>query len=330
MHLTTLFSVAIIAAPVTLSLLYGLIYWQRSYQIGQKIRELGPQSHYEKKGTPSMGGVALLIAQTVALYAIGMSELSMIYLIALWGAGLIGIYDDLLKMLQKSSGVSMRFKMGGLSLLALAQSFLFFSNTGTLLPGYGFIGLPFIMAVILSFFAYTGTSNAINLTDGLDGLVSGVLLSFWLMVLLLCEKFTPLCLSWGWPIAEMIALSWVNLITLSSFLVFNIKPAFIFMGDSGALALGASIAAIFCYLQCPFLLLLLLFVPVLETISVMLQIASMRLYKKRLFKMAPLHHHFELSGLQENTIVIGMGVGNTVVGLSALAGLWWLYWDRIL
>lgn len=329
MNLLSLLSVAVLVAAPTFIFIYALIAWQRSSKIGQWIREVGPQSHQLKKGTPSMGGLAIILGQTIGLLFLSpVSPLIKTYLIALWGAGLLGSYDDLLKIFKISSGISMRFKMGILTLLALSQSGLSLEWTSTLIPGYGMIALPGIIGMLLYFFAYTGTSNAVNLTDGLDGLVSSVLLSFWLIVLFLCQKLTPLCISWDWPVSDLILLSWVNLISLCSFLVFNIRPAFIFMGDSGALGLGAAIAATFCAIKSPLLLILFLFIPVIEALSVMIQVFSFKVFKKRIFKMAPLHHHFELSGYSENSIVIAFTTVNSSIGALSLWAFWEIYWSR--
>lgn len=329
MNLHFLLSFALSVSLPTFVFIYALIIWQRSSKIGQWIRDLGPQSHQVKKGTPSMGGLAIILGQTLGLFTSApLSPLIQTYLVALWGAGLLGAYDDLLKIFKVSSGISMRFKMCVLTLLALFQSGLSLEWTTTLIPGYGIIAIPGVIGLLLYFFAYTGTSNAVNLTDGLDGLVSSVLISFWVIVLFLCQQLTPLCLSWSWPVSELILLSWINLLSLCSFLVFNIRPAFIFMGDSGALGLGAAIAAIFCSIHSPLLLVAFLFVPVIEAISVILQVFSFRLFKKRLFKMAPLHHHFELSGYSENSIVIGFTIINSAIGVLTLWLLWERYWGQ--
>jgi phospho-N-acetylmuramoyl-pentapeptide-transferase len=170
--------------------------------------------------------------------------------------------------------------------------------------------------------AYTGTSNAVNLTDGLDGLVSGVLLSFWCVMLFLCEQLTPLALTWQWPMQELLILCWINLVSIGCFMSLNYYPAMIFMGDSGALALGSAIAAVFCYLKSPLLLIVLLFVPVIEALSVILQISSFKLFKKRIFKMAPLHHHFELSGYSETSVMLSLSALNLVVALVGLYFFW--------
>lgn len=330
MHLPSLLSLTALTAIPTILALAGLIAWQRSSQLGQWIRALGPKSHLKKKGTPSMGGVALIIGQTLALIGnLGWTPLIQTYCFALWGAGLLGVVDDLFKIFQINSGISMRTKMLGLSALTLLQFGFSWQWGSTLLPGYGLIALPGIALLVLHLLCYTGCSNAVNLTDGLDGLVSGVLISFWVITLFLCEQLTPLALSWGWPVGQIVPLCWVNIISLSSFLIFNAHPAFIFMGDSGSLALGASTAALFCTLQSPLLLIVWLSVPVIEALSVMLQVGSFKLYQVRIFKMAPLHHHFELCGYSEKIVVGAFTAFNAAVGFASLFLLSESYWAQI-
>lgn len=316
-----LFLIGSVVVPTILSLI-ALIFWQRRIGLSQWIRTLGPE-HEGKQGTPSMGGAAVILGQTLGLIgSCGWTPLTKVYCFALWGGGLLGGIDDLLKMLRVNQGMSARHKM--LGLIVLTFLILGWPNSpgATLIPGYGFITLPIVVIVGLNLVAFTGTSNAVNLTDGLDGLLSCVLMSFWFVMLFLCQILTPLPVSWGWPIAELTVLCWVNLLSLGSFLIFNIHPALIFMGDCGALSLGASIAAIFCWLSSPLLMILLLSVPVIETLSVIAQTASFKLRRVRIFKMAPVHHHFELCGWSEPQIVSAFCGLNGVVGFLFIGSLW--------
>lgn len=281
----------------------------RKLKIGQSERELGPKSHLGKSGTPTMGGIILIISTLVLsafLYfdysgdepEIATRLLPMIFVTL--GFGIIGFIDDFKKViLHNTDGLSPKAKMAGLLLISIIYvvmlTFVFkngcdiyipFMNKYIELPIYVYI--PFALAVIL------GTTNAVNLTDGIDGLSTSVT-----TIILTCLTVISIILN----VKETTIFGCIVIGCALGFLLFNLHPAHIFMGDTGSLLLGGAIAGIALYLKLPLLLLIIAIIPVLETLSVIIQVAYYKKTKKRFFKMAPLHHHYELSGWNENKVV---------------------------
>ena len=287
-----------ISFVVTVILSLIIIPYLRKLKIGQVVRTDGPEEHLKKSGTPTMGGIMMLIVM-IGILAIFAFEYPVLLLaiVLILGYGIVGFIDDRKKLVEKSSdGISAKMKMILLfvfSVLFLVLYMVFLDwGTGTNIPFLDWAGV----FVVFTMLVMLGTSNAINLTDGLDGLASGV-------SAIIVTFFTAVAIKRG--DYAMVVLGATTVGTTLGFLVFNVKPAKVFMGDTGSLALGAAIAAIAILMKMPMYLLLVALIPVLETLSTALQVIYFKATKgKRLFKMAPLHHHLELSGLKETTIVI--------------------------
>ena len=284
----------------------------KKVKVGQIEREDGPQSHLKKQGTPTMGGIIFMIAIiicTTGVYAIlhlvGHSEVAQNLLPMLCltiGFGIIGFIDDFKKLvLQNTEGLKPSYKMLGLFLISIAYTFFIikFCNIGTetYIPFIKvYLNLPLFVYIPFAILVILATTNAINLTDGIDGLSSSV-------SAIIIATFTAIAMMQGKNEATIFGSIVIGAVL--GFLMFNLHPAKVFMGDTGSLFLGGVISSIALYLKMPLLLLIVALVPILETISVILQVAYFKATGgKRLFKMSPLHHHFELSGWSENKVVI--------------------------
>ncbi len=275
----------------------------RKLKVGQIVREDGPKSHLKKSGTPVMGGIVMIIVVTIilAVNLVNYKEL-IIPIVAIFGCGIIGFIDDYKKLVKKNTeGLSPKKKIFGLLIITALVIVLYLKvfNFGTeiIVP---FVNQPLYLSplvfVIFTAFVFIGTTNAVNLTDGLDGLASGVVAIIMTFFTLIAIKNQE---------KDMIILGASCVGTCLGFLVFNYHPAKVFMGDTGSLALGGAVAAIAIMLKMPLYLLIVAFVCVFDTISVALQVIYFKITKgKRLFKMAPFHHHLELSGMKETKVVI--------------------------
>jgi len=308
-----------IALIMTVALMPVFIPLLKRMKFGQSIREEGPQSHLKKTGTPTMGGLVFLISiiVTVLLVAAFNGELTtpvVILLIVLFGYGLIGFLDDFIKVvLKRNLGLTSLQKLLAQIVIAVLSFFLLRAN--------GFdtaLGIPFTdvsielgwVYVLFIVFWLVGFSNAVNLTDGLDGLVAGTAsIAFAAFgILAIVQQETGIAL-FTFAVAG----------GLIGFLVFNKYPAKVFMGDTGSLALGGALAMVSILLKQELLLLLIGLVFVIETASVILQVGSFKLRKKRIFKMSPIHHHFELSGWSEwKVVTVFWGVGFISAAIAVL------------
>ena len=274
----------------------------RKYKIGQTVRTDGPQSHLSKNGTPTMGGIMMIIVLSLILIINGITKpILFLALVPVLGFGIIGFIDDYKKLVLKSpDGLSAKLKMAGLFVVSILfivlYLFVFNLSTNTIIPFFNQpidLGIP--VFIVFAMFVLLGTSNAVNLTDGLDGLASGV-------VAIIMTFFTLVSYKMG--NSEMVTLGISTVGTCLAFLLFNTHPAKVFMGDTGSLALGGAVAAIALILQMPLYLIIVALVCIIDTVSVMLQVTYFKITKgKRLFKMAPFHHHLELSGLKETVVV---------------------------
>ncbi|MDO4282606.1 MAG: phospho-N-acetylmuramoyl-pentapeptide-transferase [Clostridia bacterium] len=274
----------------------------KRHKIGQIVRDDGPQSHLKKSGTPIMGGIVMIIVSSILL-AINAFKYPVLILamISILGFGIIGFIDDYKKLILKNTeGLSPKKKMLGLFIVTAIFIFAYLKifNLGTdiIIPLFH---QPFALSmpvfIIFTAFILLGTSNAVNLTDGLDGLASGV-------VAIIMTFFTLIALKNGEQ--DMVILGSVVTGTCIGFLVFNFHPAKVFMGDTGSLALGGAVAAIAIIMKMPLYLAIVAFVCIIDTLSVILQVLYFKATKgKRLFKMAPFHHHLELSGMKETKVV---------------------------
>lgn len=321
-----------------LSLLLGpMIIRKLSLHHGQIIRGDGPQSHFSKAGTPTMGGTLILIA--VLLSTLLWSDLTNGYvwlvLLTTLGFGAIGYWDDYRKLVLKHSrGMPAKQKFLLQSLLGLFAAFyLYFTaklpvETQLVLPflKHIFITLgPFF--IIFTYFVIVGTSNAVNLTDGLDGLaiMPAVMISIALGVFAYAtgniHHATYLAIPYVPGVGEIVVFCGALVGAGLGFLWFNTYPAQVFMGDVGSLALGAALGTIAVIVRQEIVFFLMSGIFVLETVSVILQVGSYKLTGKRIFKMAPIHHHFELKGWPEPRVIVRFWIITFVLVLCGLATL---------
>lgn len=305
--MSTVQNLTIVIATLALTIVigYAIIPILHKMKFGQTIREEGPKAHQQKAGTPTMGGLIFFASITMStlifsfLYDIWSTEV-WIMLIVFIGYGLIGFLDDfIIVVMKRNLGLTSLQKLiaqivvGVIAYFLLRQSEYF--DTAIAIPFTSWTFDLGIFYVVFLVFWLVGFSNAINLTDGLDGLVGGT------------TFFTFLAFAWIAYAADVVSVTLVSIITATAmlgFLYFNRKPAKVFMGDTGSLALGGLIATISILLKIELLLLLIGLIYVIETLSVIIQVISFKTTGKRVFKMSPIHHHFELSGWSEWRVVL--------------------------
>ena len=310
------FQTKMLLASFGVTVILGLIIVPilRKFKIGQIERADGPQSHLKKQGTPTMGGIiimlGIIIVTTVAYiyYKSKDPELAkhLIPILCLTtGFGVIGLIDDFKKLfLKNTEGLKPSLKMFGLLIISVifvtylvwglklgTETYIPFADIYINIPVW--IYIPFAILVILA------TTNAINLTDGIDGLSSSVS-----TIIITCLTV----IATMYEAKEIIVFGAIVIGATLGFLMFNIYPAKAFMGDTGSLFLGGVVSGIALYLKMPILLLVIAIRPGIETISVMIQVVVFKKTGKRIFKMAPIHHHFELSGWRENQVVMVFSV----------------------
>ena len=294
-------------ASVVLSLIIVPIL--RKLKVGQIERTEGPQSHLKKQGTPTMGGIIMILVIVVLggfLYLdfakdqIEVARAILPLIGVAVGFGLIGFIDDFKKLVLKNTkGLKPSYKMIGLLIISVAYViYLVYGlkiGTETYIPIIKtYINIPIYLYIPFAIVVILGATNAINLTDGIDGLSTSVT-----TIILTCLTIISVILG----IKEVTVFGSILIGTCLGFLLFNLYPAKVMMGDTGSLLLGGAIAGMAIYLKMPLLLLIIALVPILETLSVIIQVAYFKKTGNRIFKMAPLHHHFELSGWKENKIV---------------------------
>jgi phospho-N-acetylmuramoyl-pentapeptide-transferase len=309
---------------------------QRGY--GQLIRDDGPQAHMAKRGTPTMGGTVMIIAGILGYLAATLTlgpALSAGGLLAIGvfaGMGAVGFLDDYLKIRRnRSLGLTKTAKFLGQALVAVifAIGAEYVAETSTHLSFIGVTKLDFgVFFVLWCFLVLGGTSNAVNLTDGLDGLAAGTsALLFGAYTVIAFWQFRhPAFYSLGVTIhADALAIAAAAAMGAAlGFLWWNAPPAQIFMGDTGSLAIGGMLAALAVLTETQLLLVILGGLFVVETASVILQVFAFRLFRRRVFKMAPLHHHFELAGWRETTVIVRFWI---IGGLAVAFGLGLFYAD---
>ena len=311
------FSISIILCPVVIPFLKRL-------KFGQYVREDGPRSHLKKAGTPTMGGLIILIsvAVTSSLYLRDYPEILPI-LFSTVGFGLIGFLDDYIKVVMRRSlglrawqklvlqfGVTVIFAYYYTEQLHYEMQMLI-PFTGGIATGR-YISLPIGLFLPFLFFVMVGTVNGTNFTDGLDGLASSV-------TLLVAVFFTVVAVGTGSTAAPVCA---AVAGALMGFLVFNVYPASVFMGDTGSLALGGFVASTALLLKMPLYILIVGAIYLIEVLSVILQVGYFKItHGKRIFKMAPIHHHFEQSGWAETKVVAVFSIVTALFCLIALAAL---------
>lgn len=304
------FLVSVVLCPI-------IIPFLRRLKFGQTVRDEGPESHLKKNGTPTMGGLVILasILITSLIYVGKYPDIIPVLFMTL-GFGLIGFLDDYIKVVMKRSlGLTALQKMALQFIVTVVFIIYYFKvaemDTGIMIPfmgGKSFV-MPVWLFVIFVFIVVLGTVNGVNFTDGLDGLASGVTAIvatfFTIAALILNPDMTPIT---GAVVGALLG-----------FLLFNTYPARVFMGDTGSLALGGFVASIALMLHMPLFIVIVGLIYLVEVISVMLQVGYFKMtHGKRIFKMAPIHHHFELSGYSETQVVAAFSV---ITALLCLVGV---------
>lgn len=314
-----------------------LIVWARRHHVGQPIRTDGPQQHLSKAGTPTIGGVAIVAAASLGYLAahvrpgLVFTRSGMFVMVLIVAAGGVGFADDWIKVTnERNLGLSKSQKFGGLFAVAmlftlltlnlskphLELSFTRFDSIGWMMPAW--------LWVIWALLLLLGTTNAVNLTDGLDGLASGTAIQAFICYTIICFW------AFRYPAYEVphaLDLSVVAVAmagALAGFLWWNAAPAQIFMGDTGSLAIGAGLAGLALLSNTQLLLPIIGGLFVYETVSVILQVASFRLFGRRIFRMAPVHHHFEQKGWPETTVLIRFWI---IAGMCTVVALGVFYAD---
>ena len=332
--------VSIIGTPVAIRL-----FRNRGY--GQEIRDDGPSSHQTKRGTPTMGGT-VIIAATLLGYGSaqifnlvstgrGPSASALLVLYLMTGLGVVGFLDDFIKIKkQRNLGLNKTAKLVGQFVVGISFAVLSlqFENDAGIAPASTdlsfvrptVIGLGAIGFVIFAYFMITAASNAVNLTDGLDGLAAGssvmvftsyVVIAFWQFGNNCARELTEGCYQVRDPL-DIALVAAAAMGACFGFLWWNASPAKIFMGDTGSLALGGALAGLAIVTRTELLLIILGGLFVVETLSVIIQVAAFRTMKRRVFNMAPIHHHFELAGWVENTVIVRFWI---IAGLAVAFGL---------
>jgi phospho-N-acetylmuramoyl-pentapeptide-transferase len=345
-------SVALVASLVGTPL---VIRYFRARGFGQLIRDDGPQAHLAKRGTPTMGGIAIILA-AVAGYIAATLTVGPVYspggLLAMatfTATGLVGFLDDYIKLRhQRSLGLTKTAKFTGQAIVATAFAFWaeYVAATATSMSFIGPLEIDFgRFFVIWCFLILAAVSNAVNLTDGLDGLAAGTsalifgaytIIAFWIWRHGTAQyengEFVPgsyegLYTFEAWLHADALAIAGAAALgACLGFLWWNAPPAKIFMGDTGSLAIGGMLASLAVLTETELLLVILAGLFVVETLSVIVQVFAFRVFKRRVFKMAPLHHHFELTGWAETTVIVRFWI---VAGLAAFFGLGLVYADYL-
>jgi phospho-N-acetylmuramoyl-pentapeptide-transferase len=309
-----------------------------AYKIGQAVRDDGPQTHLIKSGTPTMGGALILVAVAVTtlLWADLQNRYVWIVLLTTLGFGIVGWVDDWRKVVQRNpKGLPARAKFAWQSVIAivavwyLAYSAKLPQQTELIVPFFKTIAIPLgtVGFVILGYLVVVGTSNAVNLTDGLDGLaiMPTVMIASALAVFAYVSGHAVFSKYLGFPLisgaGELAVVCGAMAGAGLAFLWFNAYPAEVFMGDVGALALGAALGMVALVVRQEIVLLIMGGVFVVETLSVIIQVASFKLTGKRVFRMAPLHHHYELKGWKENQVVVRFWIITMMLVLFGLSTL---------
>lgn len=324
---------------LVLSLMVGpaMIRKLSSYKIGQQIRDDGPQSHLSKAGTPTMGGALILVS--IAISTLLWSDLNSLKVWVVLGVtlafGVIGGYDDYQKLVfGNSKGMSAKSKYFWQTVVGLGAAIIIYNaaktpiETTMIFPFLKDVMLPMgLFFIVFTYLVIVGSSNAVNLTDGLDGLaiMPTVMVAAALGTFAYLTGHTTFANYLGIPyvsgVGELTIFCGTMVGAGLGFLWFNTYPAQVFMGDIGALALGAALGVVAVYVRQEIVLMIMGGVFVMETVSVILQVASFKLTGKRIFRMAPIHHHFELKGWPEPRVIVRFWIITVVLVLIGLASL---------
>ncbi|HEX3032176.1 MAG TPA: phospho-N-acetylmuramoyl-pentapeptide-transferase [Bacillota bacterium] len=305
--------ITLLSGPFFIPILHRL-------KFGQNVRHDGPRSHLKKAGTPTMGGLMFLAGIIVAVLVTGggKPETWVLMLVTLC-YGILGFTDDFIKVVKKRSlGLRAKEKILGQTVIALilavAAAYLLKLGTGIRIPYVGIVvDYGFLVYFAFIWVVTVGTSNSVNLTDGLDGLAAGI-------TVIVSLTFTLIAIMMAlWPVAVFGAAMAGGCL---AFLRFNAHPAKVFMGDTGSLALGGGLAAMAVLSKTELLLPIIGGVYAAETLSVIIQVISFQSTGKRAFRMAPLHHHFELGGWSERKVVRNFWLASVICALVGLMGLY--------
>ncbi len=328
-----------VLTALLLSLYFGpkLIRRLQKMQIGQTVRDDGPESHLSKSGTPTMGGILILgsIFMSTILWADLSNKYVLVTLFVIGSLGIVGFVDDYRKVIRKdSAGLIARWKYFWQSVIAVtAAAFLFYTATS---PQETALVVPFfkdvmpqlgLFYIVMTYFVLVGTSNAVNLTDGLDGLaivptilVAGAF-AFIAYVTSNVNFANYLHIPYIPEASELVVLCTAIVGAGLGFLWFNTYPAQVFMGDVGSLALGGALGIIAVLVRQELVLVIMGGVFVMEAVSVILQVGSYKLRGQRIFRMAPIHHHYELKGWPEPRVIVRFWIISVILVLAGLATL---------
>lgn len=314
----------LLSFAITIVLGFIIVPILKKLKVGQIERDDGPESHLKKQGTPTMGGIIIMLGigiVTIAAYIYYRTvdvELARNLLPILGltiGFGAIGFIDDFKKLVLKNTkGLKPSLKMLGLLIISVVYIIYLIKGlnleTDTYIPILKeYINIPIYAYIPFAILVILATTNAVNLTDGIDGLSSSVC-----TIIITCLTIIATTLG----VKEIVIFGAIVIGAVLGFLMFNIHPAKVFMGDTGSLFLGGVISGIALYLKMPLILLLIALIPVIETLSVIIQVTYFKKTGKRVFKMAPIHHHLELSGWRENQVVMLFSVITLIVCVVGL------------
>ncbi len=335
----TLRAIFSVLTALLFALLLGPVFIRRlsTRQIGQFVRDDGPESHLSKAGTPTMGGVLILAAITISTLLWGDLGNRYIWVVLMTTLlfGIIGWLDDYLKINKKQSqGLRAKEKYLGQTIVGLGAAYALYATapgtteTTLIVPFFKDVALPLGAGfIVLTYFVIVGTSNAVNLTDGLDGLaiMPTVLVAGALAIFAYAAGNSVFSNYLGIPYVvgagEVVVICGAIVGAGLGFLWFNTYPAQVFMGDVGALALGAALGTLAVVVRQELVLVIMGGVFVMETISVIVQVASFKLTGRRVFRMAPLHHHYELKGWPEPRVIVRFWIVTVILVLIGLATL---------
>lgn len=293
----SVFVLAIIAGPILIPIL-------RRLKFGQTVRDDGPQTHLKKTGTPTIGGLIFIIPMTlVTIYFSRKHPQLLPILLATLGFGAVGFVDDFIKVVKKrKDGLNAKQKSVGLLIVAIPFTLYAAANpqigTGIVIPFLGMdsvLTVPMWLYIVITVLVLYFITNSVNLTDGIDGLCAGITLIVLVFLAIIASTVS------GWEYLKLFCA--ITAGGCLGFLLFNLHPAKVFMGDTGSLALGGAVCTVSVVMRMPWLIFLVGAIYVIESLSVMIQVASFKLRGKRVFKMAPIHHHFELLGWKETKVV---------------------------
>jgi len=332
-------SAGAVLTALIVSFVFGkpMIAWLRRLKVGQQVRDDGPQSHLSKQGTPTMGGLLIIVALagSVLLWSDLTNKYVWVVLFATLAFGAIGFWDDYRKVVKKqSTGLSAREKFGLQIAAALAIGFFLYYSPGD--PKSTYLSVPFMKRVLLDLgwfyipfvvVVIVGSSNAVNLTDGLDGLAIG------LVGIAATANAVLVYLGGNRVIADYLKIQYIpgsgELVIFCGallgaslgFLWYNAHPAEVFMGDVGSLSLGAALGTLAVVTKHELILVITGGIFVAETLSVVLQVGSYKLRGKRIFRMAPMHHHFEQLGWPESKVIVRFWIAGIILALVSISTL---------